>query len=106
MTRSAASIALLSAVVLTGSACAAPAIGEGLDLRTLFNPSAPSTSAAPAPAATAGAQEWSGESGASNHPPMSPQAIRTAAANFRNCLAALRPRADRTGASPAVFDAT
>ena len=105
MARSAASIALLSAVVLTGSACAAPAIGEGLDLRTLFNPPAPSTSAAPAPAATAGAQEWSGESGASNHPLMSAQAIRAAAANFRNCLAGLWPQAERRGVSRAVFEA-
>ena len=37
---------------------------------------------APAPA-----PEWSGESGASDHPLMTAQAIRAAAANFRGCLA-------------------
>src|SRR5207245_7488810 len=64
------------------------------------------TSAAPAPATAAGTPEWSGESGASNHPLMTAQAIRAAAANFRNCLAGLWPQAERRGVSRAVFEAS
>jgi len=92
--------------VLAGAVCATPAFPEGFDIRTLFNPPAPSTSAAPAPASTAGTQEWSGESGASNHPLMTAQAIRAAAANFRNCLAGLWPQAERRGVSRSVFEAS
>ncbi|OLB79527.1 MAG: lytic transglycosylase, partial [Alphaproteobacteria bacterium 13_2_20CM_2_64_7] len=49
--------------------------------------------------------DWSGESGASNHPLMTAQAIRAAAANFRNCLAGLWPLAERRGVSRALFEA-
>src|SRR5260221_7279846 len=96
---------VFSLAVLAAAVCATPAFAQGFDIRTLFNSSAPSTSAAPAPAAPAGAKEWSGESGASNHPLMSAQAIRAAAANFRNCLAGLWPQAERRGVSRAVFEA-
>jgi len=74
-----------------------------LDIRTLF--SAPGANAAGAPAPAAGTQDWSGESGASNHPLMTAQAIRAAAANFRNCLAGLWPLAERRGVSRALFEA-
>jgi lytic murein transglycosylase len=74
-----------------------------LDIRTLF--SAPGANTAGAPAPAAGTQDWSGESGASNHPLMTAQAIRAAAANFSNCLAGLWPLAERRGVSRAVFEA-
>src|SRR5215813_13934107 len=84
---------LLGATALAAAAWAAPAPGQGLDIRTLFR------------APTAAVQDWSGESSASNHPLMTAQAIRAAAANFRNCLAGLWPLAERRGVSRAVFEA-
>jgi lytic murein transglycosylase len=65
---------------------------------------APATTGAIPPAAPS-AREWSGQSGASGHPLMAADAIRTAAGNFRQCLEALRPEAARRGVSRAVFDA-
>src|SRR6266702_4270749 len=103
MARFAPPTGLLSAAALAATAWAAPAPGQGLDIRTLFN--APGANTAGAPAPTAGVQDWSGESGASNHPLMTAQAIRAAAANFRNCLAGLWPLAERRGVSRAVFEA-
>ena len=94
-----------SAAALAATAMAAPALGQGLDIRALFNgPGA--TGTAQAPAATTAAPEWSGESGSSNHPQMTAEAIRAAAANFRGCLAALWPQAERRGVTRAVFDST
>src|SRR6516162_2403683 len=95
--------ALLGATALAATAWAAPAPGQGLDIRTLFGAQGANTAGAPAP--TAAVQDWSGESGASNHPLMTAQAIRAAAANFRNCLAGLWPLAERRGVSRAVFEA-
>jgi len=95
--------ALLGATALAATAWAAPAPAQGLDIRTLFG--APGANTAGAPAPTAAVQDWSGESGASNHPLMTAQAIRAAAANFRNCLAGLWPLAERRGVSRAVFEA-
>jgi membrane-bound lytic murein transglycosylase B len=103
MARFAPLTGLLGAAALAATAWAAPAPGQGLDIRTLF--SAPSANTAGAPAPAAGAPDWSGESGASNHPLMTAQAIRAAAANFRNCLAGLWPLAERRGVSRALFEA-
>src|SRR5882724_3150644 len=103
MARFAPPTGLLSAAALAATAWAAPAPGQGVDIRTLFN--APGANTAGAPAPTAGVQDWSGESGASNHPLMTAQAIRAAAANFRNCLGGLWPLAERRGVSRAVFEA-
>ena len=100
----ASSIGFLSAVALA-TACAVPAVGQSFDIRTLFSPPAPSNGAAAVPTGSGGTQEWSGESGASNHPLMTAQAIRAAAANFRNCLAGLWPQALRRGVTRAVFEA-
>jgi membrane-bound lytic murein transglycosylase B len=61
--------------------------------------------AAPAqaqPAAPA-AQPWSGEDGASGHPLMTASAIREAAANFDNCIAAMWPDAARRNISQESF---
>jgi len=103
MPRFASPTGFLSAAALAATAWAAPAPGQGLDIRTLF--SAPSANTAGAPAPATGAPDWSGESGASNHPLMTAQAIRAAAANFRNCLAGLWPLAERRGVSRALFEA-
>src|SRR5258707_14970477 len=103
MPRFASPTGFLSAVALAATAWAAPAPGQGLDIRTLFSAPRPNTAGAPAPAA--GTPDWSGESGASNHPLMTAQAIRVAAANFRNCLAGLWPLAERRGVSRALFEA-
>jgi membrane-bound lytic murein transglycosylase B len=103
MARFASPTGFLSAAALAATAWAAPAPGQGLDIRTLF--SAPGANTAGAPAPAAGTPDWSGESGASNHPLMTAQAIRAAAANFRNCLAGLWPLAERRGVSRALFEA-
>jgi membrane-bound lytic murein transglycosylase B len=60
------------------------------------------TASVPAPAGAA--REWSGQSGASGNPLMSADAIRAAAAEFGNCIAALWPQADRRGVTRANFD--
>jgi membrane-bound lytic murein transglycosylase B len=52
-----------------------------------------------------GPTDWSGESGATGHPLMSADAIRTAAANFNTCVAGLWPEASHRGVSRASFDA-
>ena len=100
----------LSGAVLATAALAAPVLGQSLDIRAPSGAPRATTGAAPAaaPAAAAAptpAPEWSGESGASNHPLMTAQAIRAAAANFRSCLEGLWPQAERRGVSRAVFDA-
>jgi lytic murein transglycosylase len=51
-----------------------------------------------------GDRGWSGMSGASGDPRMAADAIRSAAANFRNCIADLWPAAARKGISRGVFD--
>ena len=94
----------LSGAVLATAVLAAPALGQSLDIRPPANAPRTTTGAAPAaaPAAAAAptpAPEWSGESGASNHPLMTAQAIRMAAANFRSCLEGLWPQAERRGSA-------
>jgi membrane-bound lytic murein transglycosylase B len=104
-------------LLCTAAALSAPAAGQGFDIRSLFNfNSAPATTGTvPPPAATPGAApgapaspanpEWSGESGASGHPQMTSEAIRSAAANFRQCLAELWPLAERRGVPREVYEA-
>jgi membrane-bound lytic murein transglycosylase B len=99
MTRSLRSVYFCRAALWCVMVAPVPLYGQPLDIRALFN----APSAAPSPAAST--QEWSGESGASNHPLMTAQAIRDAAANFQRCLAALWPAAERRGVSRAVFEA-
>ena len=103
MARYARSMRLFGAAILAATALPAPVLGQGLDIRALFN--APASGSASPADATPAAPEWSGESGASNHPLMTAQAIRAAAANFRSCLGALWPLAERRGVTRAVFDA-
>jgi membrane-bound lytic murein transglycosylase B len=62
-------------------------------LNRLFQPA--SSEQVPAPADTT--PQWSGQSGASGDPSMTADAIRAAAADFPNCMAALWPDAARRG---------
>jgi lytic murein transglycosylase len=67
-------------------------------LSNLFGGIFSGSNPAPAPgagAAQGGTQPWSGEDGASGHPLMTAAAIREAAANFDNCVAAMWPDAAR-----------
>src|SRR6185369_7687900 len=62
----------------------------------------------PAPQATPGPDgappPWSGEDGASGHPLMTADAIRQAAANFQNCVAAMWPDAARRNITQQNFE--
>jgi len=93
-------LAVLAGVIL-GATVAGGALAQGFDLRSLF--SLPTTSSVVPPGA--GTTDWSGESGASGHPAMQADAIRAAAANFRNCLEELWPYAARRGVARADFEA-
>jgi membrane-bound lytic murein transglycosylase B len=101
------SMRLVGAAALTTSALAAPVLGQGFDLRSLFTPSQSTGTVTPpvVPAPANAAPEWSGESGSSGHPTMTADAIRAGARNFGNCLAGLWPLAERRGVSRAAFDA-
>ncbi len=59
---------------------------------------------APNPAPDAPAPAWSGEDGASGNPLMTAAAIREAATNFPNCVAAMWPDAARRGVSRESFE--
>ena len=48
--------------------------------------------------------QWSGLSGSSGHPLMTAEAIRTAAAEFPNCLERMWPDAARRGVSRTTFE--
>ena len=105
MARLRSPVPLFAAAVLSVAVLAGPVRGQGFDLRSLFNLPGPGSGSASPPSDASGTPEWSGESGASGHPLMTAEAIRAAAANFRACLEALRPQAQRRGVSRAVFDA-
>ncbi|HLJ00441.1 MAG TPA: lytic murein transglycosylase [Bradyrhizobium sp.] len=83
--------------------------GHPLDfLGALFGGSAskntPSDGPAAPPASAPGSPPpWSGEDGASGHPLMTAGAIRQAAANFDNCIAAMWPDAARRNISQDSF---
>ena len=104
-------MATLKAILRLGAAClicagladAVPAQAQDKPdnwLTRLFQP--PATAAVPAPAG--GTREWSRQAGASGHPLMTAEAIRAAAADFGNCIAALWPQAERRGVSRANFE--
>src|SRR5262245_29580845 len=93
-----------AAVAAVAAALAAPAFGQGFDIRSWFpggttgTVSPPATAQAPAPQSTpapapSSPPPWSGESGSSGHPLMTADAIRASAANFRACLEGLWPQA-------------
>src|SRR5438105_2045526 len=91
---------ILLTAVPTVMAVAAPlAAASAFDLRSLFSPG--QTTSLPDETNNSSAPPWSGESGASGHPTMQADAIRAAAADFRNCLERLAPQAERRGVSEA-----
>lgn len=93
------------AITLTG----APGGAAAQIVERLFPFLAPATPAVtgsvPAPKASSGAPDWSGQSGSSGHPLMTADAILTAAANFSTCLEGLWPDAARRGVARTTFDA-
>jgi peptidoglycan lytic transglycosylase B len=110
MARFSRSTCAFGVAVLAVSALTVPVLGQGFDLRSLFNRGPATTGTTPppaavAPAALSAAPEWSGESGSSGHPLMTAEAIRAAADNFRSCLDGLWPLAERRGVSRAAFEA-
>ena len=112
MARFSRSICAFGAAALAATALTVPVLGQGFDIRSLFNrsPATTGTTGTTAPPAAAvpaapPAPEWSGESGSSGHPLMTAEAIRAAAGDFRNCLAGLWPLAEQRGVSRAAFDA-
>ena len=109
---------IAAALLLSGEACAQPSSGGPLSLfdgtftgsfskgsQAAPSPQRPATSAQAqaAPAASSAAPPWSGEDGASGHPLMTASAIREAAANFENCVAAMWPDAARRNISQQSF---
>ena len=67
--------------------------------------SGPAPQAAPGPDGGPPAPPpWSGEDGASGHPLMTASAIREAAANFQNCVAAMWPDAARRNITQQNFE--
>jgi peptidoglycan lytic transglycosylase B len=97
-------IAISLALMFTGEA-SAQSSGNGLsNFFGLF--SGPKADAPAQPQATpgnTGSVQWSGEDGASGHPLMTAAAIREAAANFDNCVAAMWPDAARRNISQENF---
>ena len=82
----------------------APAIAQGFDVRSLFSTPKTATQTPPQEPPSQPPREWTGEDGASGHPLMRASAIRAAAANFRNCLEAIWPLAQRRNVPRQLFD--
>jgi membrane-bound lytic murein transglycosylase B len=109
--------ALAAALLLSGEAHAQSSGGGPLNfLDNLFTGAfskGGQTAPSPGPGGTAQTQSpaptgsgplpWSGEDGASGHPLMTASAIREAAANFDNCVAAMWPDAARRNISQESF---
>src|SRR6476646_8806895 len=87
---------IVIAVGLAAATCGI-AFGQGAQDRS------PATTGALPPATSQPAPPWSGESGASGHPLMTADAIRTAAAHFHTCIERMWPAAARRGISKSVF---
>jgi membrane-bound lytic murein transglycosylase B len=89
-------ILFLAAVTLVAANLARPAGAQenpSAWLTRLFQPPAGS----PVPGPGDATPQWSGQSGASGDPRMTADAIRAAAADFNNCLAAMWPDAAQRG---------
>jgi membrane-bound lytic murein transglycosylase B len=98
--------ALVATSVLTGPALAQQ---SGGGLSSLFGGifSGPKSDTPPQQATipgSTGSIPWSGEDGASGHPLMTANAIREAAGNFSNCVAAMWPDAARRGVTQENFE--
>ncbi|MGH6641712.1 MAG: lytic murein transglycosylase, partial [Bradyrhizobium sp.] len=102
---------IVAMTLLSGEAFAQPSSGNGVSnfLGNIFSGQKPATSpqaqAAPAPESGPSTPlPWTGEDGASGHPLMTASAIRQAAANFPNCVAAMWPDAARRQVTQANFE--
>src|SRR4051812_2178636 len=103
-----------AALLCSGPAIAQSSSGNGVSnfLGNIFSSqksaNSPQAQAAPsqdgAPAAPSAPLPWTGEDGASGHPLMTAAAIRQAAANFPNCVAAMWPDAARRHVTQANFE--
>ena len=91
----------LAATVPFAAGCAGMALAQQPDnwLTRLLQP--PPASAVPA---ANDDTQWSGQSGASGNPPMTADAIRSAAAEFGSCLEGLWPDAARRGVTRGNFE--
>jgi lytic murein transglycosylase len=99
--------AVLGVALWSGPALAQSSSGGGpLNfLDNIFNSSKGNPApAAPAPGGSGAPPPWSGEDGASGHPLMTAAAIREAAGNFSNCVAAMWPDAARRGITQPNFE--
>jgi membrane-bound lytic murein transglycosylase B len=97
---------MLAAALLLAGEAKAQTSGDGISslLGNIFSGQKSGTPAQPQAAPGPGsAPPWSGEDGASGHPLMTASAIREAAANFGNCVAAMWPDAARRHISQASF---
>jgi membrane-bound lytic murein transglycosylase B len=99
-----AAAAMLAATVLLAVEAHAQSSGDGISnfLGNILSGPKSGTPAQPQ-AAPGAAPPWSGEDGASGHPLMTATAIREAAANFNNCVAAMWPDAARRNISQESF---
>ena len=88
---------VLLAAGLAGLACAQD--NPAAWITRLFQP--PASAKVSAPTDTT---QWSGQSGASGDPRMTADAIRAAAADFGNCIAALWPDAERRGITRGAYE--
>ena len=98
---------MAAALLFSGSALAQSSGGNGLSnlFGNIFSGQGSGTSAPQAtPGPDGAAPTWSGEDGGSGHPLMTASAIRQAAANFPNCVAAMGPDASRRNISRANFE--
>jgi membrane-bound lytic murein transglycosylase B len=104
MAKRTGTIVLVAALLCAGEACA-----QSGGLPNLFGnifsgkPTGATAQAQTAPAPSSAPLPWTGEDGASGHPLMTAAAIREAAANFDQCVAAMWPDAARRHISQASF---
>ncbi|MPZ38824.1 MAG: lytic murein transglycosylase [Rhizobiales bacterium] len=110
MMRMISSPTLLGAAALVLVVGAEPATAQSRDVRSWISSPGGTSGAAPVQtppqdiAPSQAPREWTGEDGGSGHPLMRADAIRAAAANFRNCLEKIWPLAQRRNVPRAVFD--
>jgi membrane-bound lytic murein transglycosylase B len=99
--------AMVAAALLVSGAANAQSTSGGLSslFGNIFSGPSPGSSSQPqpSPGEGSGALPWSGEDGASGHPLMTASAIRQAAANFDNCVAAMWPDAARRNVTQENF---
>jgi len=94
--------AMIALALMSGAANAQSSGGVSNFFGNIFSGQQSGTPAQ-SQAAPGAAPPWSGEDGASGHPLMTASAIRDAAANFSNCVAAMWPDAARRNISQESF---